>query len=295
MKICLIEHSGSYRYCIYSNGKYYEMAPMLELQESDLEKDFYSLYDKIINLKPDERYSIEPENPKYGVPIPNMRSVRDFYAFEDHVKNARRNKGLEMIKEWYDFPVFYFSCTPNVYPSGYNIKYPEKSRAFDYEMEVAAVIGKKIIDCHENCMESVFGFLIMNDWSLRDIQKEEMKVMLGPAKGKDYATSFGPFLVTRDEIMKGFKNGKINIELKGYINGKLYSQDNLKNIYFDFNDLLERASESVPLLPGDVIGSGTFGTGCILELGPEKYGWLKTGDEVRLESPQLGNLVNRVV
>lgn len=295
MKICLIEYSGSYRYCIYQKGKYYEMAPMLNMQEDELVMEFYNLYSKIINLKLDDKYAIKPEAVKYGVPIPGMRSVRDFYAFEDHVKNARKNKGLDMIKEWYDFPVFYFSCTPNVYPSGYKIKYPEKSKAFDYEMEVAAVIGNRTLDCHENCMDAIFGFITMNDWSLRDIQKEEMKVMLGPAKGKDYATSFGPFLVTKDEILSESEGGKINIDLKGYVNGKLYSQNNLKNIYFSFSELLERASESVPLLPGDVIGSGTFGTGCILELGPEKYGWLKAGDEVRLESPQLGNLVNRVV
>ncbi len=295
MKICLIEYSGSYRYCIYHEEKYYELAPMLNMREDELVRDFYNLYDKIINLKPESRYAIVPANIKYGVPIPGMRSVRDFYAFEDHVKNARKNKGLDMIKEWYDFPVFYFSCTPNVYPSGYEIRYPEKSNAFDYEMEVAAVIGKRTMDCHENCMDSIFGFITMNDWSLRDIQKEEMKVSLGPAKGKDYATSFGPFLVTGDEIMKDSRDGKINIDLKGYVNGKLYSHNNLENIYFSFSKLLERASESVPLLPGDVIGSGTFGTGCILELGPEKYGWLKAGDEVSLESPELGNLVNKVV
>jgi fumarylacetoacetate (FAA) hydrolase len=295
MKICLIEYLDSYRYCIYNEKKYYELAPMLNMKEDDLVKEFYNLYDKIINLKLDDSYIIKPENIKYGTPIPGMRSVRDFYAFEDHVKNARKNKGLEMIKEWYDFPVFYFSCTPNIYPSGEQIKYPDKSNAFDYEMEVAAVIGKRTMDCHENCIDSIFGFITMNDWSLRDIQKEEMKVMLGPAKGKDYATSFGPFLVTKDEIMRGSSEEKININLKGYVNGKLYSQNNLKNIYFSFPKLLERASESVPLLPGDVIGSGTFGTGCILELGPEKYGWLKPGDEVILESPELGNLVNRVV
>ncbi|WP_337860804.1 fumarylacetoacetate hydrolase family protein [Ferroplasma sp.] len=295
MKICLIEHSGHDIYCIFNEGKYYGIASMLGIDEDTLVRDFYDLYNKIINIKIESKYEIKPAEIKYKIPVPGMRSVRDFYAFEDHVKNARKNKGLEMIKEWYDFPVFYFSCTPNVYPSGADIKYPKKSKAFDYEMEVCAVIGKKIMDCHENCMDSIFGFIIMNDWSLRDIQKEEMKVMLGPAKGKDYATSFGPFLVTSDEILKDSIDGKINIELKGYVNDKLYSENNLKNIYFSFSQLLERASDSVPLLPGDVIGSGTFGSGCILELGPEKYGWLKPGDTVKFESPQLGELINRVV
>jgi fumarylacetoacetate (FAA) hydrolase len=295
MKICLLEYNGENIYCIFKDGKYYGLASMLGMDEDALEKGFYKLYDKIINLKVDDKYEIKPEKIKYGIPVPGMRSVRDFYAFEDHVKNARKNKGLEMIKEWYDFPVFYFSCTPNVYPSGTDIKYPKKSNAFDYEMEVCAVIGKITEDCHTNCIDSIFGFIIMNDWSLRDIQKEEMKVMLGPAKGKDYATSFGAFLVTRDEIMNGSTDEKIDIELKGYVNEKLYSQNNLKNIYYSFNQLLERASDSVPLLPGDMIGSGTFGTGCILELGPEKYGWIKPGDVVKFKSPQLGELVNRVI
>jgi fumarylacetoacetate (FAA) hydrolase len=293
MKICLLEYSGKYIYCVYSNGKYFSIASLLGISEVELEKNFYSMYDPIINMNLDENAEINPEIIKYGVPIPGMRSVRDFYSFEDHVKNARKNKGLDMIPEWYEFPVFYFSCTPNIYPSGQDIKYPDKSGAFDYEMEVAAVIGNRIQDCHSNCMDSIFGFIIMNDWSLRDIQKQEMKVMLGPAKGKDYATSFGPFLVTRDEILRDYENGKINIEMKGYVNGKLYSQNNLKNIYFSFDSMLERASESVPLLPGDVIGSGTFGTGCLLELA--KYPWLKSGDEVKFESPQLGTLINRVV
>ncbi|WMT50448.1 MAG: fumarylacetoacetate hydrolase family protein [Ferroplasma sp.] len=293
MKICLIEYMGKYIYCIYSNGKYYSIASMLGVLEEDLEKNFYSMYGDIIGIVPHEKSEIKPEVIKYGIPIPGMRSVRDFYSFEDHVKNARKNKGLDMIPEWYKFPVFYFSCTPNIYPSGQEIKYPEKSKAFDYEMEVAAVIGSRVQDCHRDCMDSIFGFIMMNDWSLRDIQKEEMKVMLGPAKGKDYATSFGPFLVTRDEILRDSENGKINIEMRGYVNGNLYSSNNLKNIYFSFNSMLERASESVPLLPGDVIGSGTFGTGCLLELG--KYPWLKPGDEVKFESPQLGTLINRVV
>lgn len=293
MKICLLQYRNEYIYCIYSNGKYYSIASLLGIGEDELEKNFYSMYDDIIGIDPQGKADIKPEVIKYGVPIPGMRSVRDFYSFEDHVKNARKNKGLDMIPEWYKFPVFYFSCTPNIYPSGQDISYPEKSKAFDYEMEVAAVIGRRVQDCHGDCMDSIFGFIMMNDWSLRDIQKEEMKVMLGPAKGKDYATSFGPFLVTRDEILRDYENGKINIEMKGYVNGNLYSSNNLKNIYFSFDSMLERASESVPLLPGDVIGSGTFGTGCLLELG--KYPWLRPGDEVKFESPQLGTLINRVV
>ncbi len=294
MKICRINDITGEHLCIFKDDKFYDISLMLGIKYDDLYNNFYNLYDKIISLRPDEKAVIKPEKFSYMVPVPGMRSVRDFYSFEDHVKNARKNKGLEMIKEWYEFPVFYFSCTPNVYPSDFDIKYPEKSNEFDYEMEIAAVIGKKTIDCNE-CMDSIFGFILMNDWSLRDIQREEMKIMLGPAKGKDYATSFGRYLITRDEVLSHMENGKIDLDIKGYVNDKLYSQNNLKNIYFSFNDMLKRASESVPLLPGDVIGSGTFGTGCILELGPAKYGYLKKGDTVKFESSIAGELINKVV
>ncbi|MEM0139102.1 MAG: fumarylacetoacetate hydrolase family protein [Ferroplasma sp.] len=295
MKICRIKAENMEYFCIYNDGKLYDLSVLLKMEYQKIYDGFYNLYDKITSLKLDSNAIIKPESFSYMIPIPGMRSVRDFYSFEDHVKNARKNKGLGMIPEWYKFPVFYFSCTPNVYPSDSEIKYPEKSSAFDYEMEIAAVIGNTVKDCHKNCIDSIFGFIIMNDWSLRDIQKEEMKVMLGPAKGKDYATSFGRYLVTRDEIMLRMEKGKIDLDLRAYVNGKLYSSNNLKNIYYSFDQMLERASESVPLLPGDVIGSGTFGTGCILELGADKYGWLKKGDNVSLESSVAGECINRVV
>ncbi|KPV47468.1 MULTISPECIES: fumarylacetoacetate hydrolase family protein [Acidiplasma] len=292
MKIFRAKINNEDKICIYNN-KIYDLSILLNESTEYIENNFFELYDKILKLKPDDDSSVHG-NIEYKIPVPYIRSVRDFYSFEGHVKNARKNKGLNMIDEWYKFPVFYFSCTPNIYPSDCDIKYPEKSKMFDYEMEVAAVIGRRTINCHgSECIKSVYGFMIMNDWSLRDIQREEMKVLLGPAKGKDYATSFGRYFVTSDEILsKRDKNNKINLKMETYVNDKLYSSGNLNEIYFSFCDMIERASEDVPLLPGDIIGSGTFNTGCILELGTE---YLRKGDTVTMRSDDLGILTNRVV
>jgi len=292
MKIFRAKIDGIDKICIYNNN-IYDLSSLLNEKIDYIENNFFDLYDKILKLKLDDDAIIKYNKLEYKIPVPFIRSIRDFYSFEGHVKNARKNKGLSMLNEWYKFPVFYFSCTPNIYPSGYDIKYPEKSKAFDYEMEIAAVIGKKIINCHGNdCLKSIYGFMIMNDWSLRDIQKEEMKMMLGPAKGKDYATSFGRYFVTSDEVFSKAKGNKINLKMESYVNNKLYSSGNLNEIYFSFCDMLSRASEDVPLLPGDVIGSGTFNSGSILETGNE---WLKKGDNVIMKSDVLGILENKVI
>ncbi len=292
MKILRAKIDNNDKICIY-NSSIYDLSLLLNEETDYIENNFFDLYDKILKLKLDDDAVIHYNKIQYKIPVPFIRSLRDFYSFEGHVKNARKNKGLSMIEDWYKFPVFYFSCTPNIYPSGYKIKYPEKSRAFDYEMEIAAVIGKKIINCQGNdCLRSIYGFIIMNDWSLRDIQREEMKMMLGPAKGKDYATSFGRYFVTADEVFSKMEENRINLKMETYVNNKLYSSGNLNEIYFGFSDMLERASEDVALLPGDVIGSGTFNSGSILETGGE---WLKRGDNVIMKSDVLGILENEVV
>ena len=279
MKICHALIDGVEKFCAYTDNKLYEIAEDIEYFKSN----FFSMDLNKLDLK-----DMEYKNIKYMIPVPYIRSVRDFYSFEDHVKNSRRNRGLDMVKEWYEFPVFYFSCTPNIYPDGAVIPYPHKSKKFDFEMEVAAVIGKNIKNCHgSDCLSAIHGFMIMNDWSLRDIQAKEMAVGLGPAKGKDYATSFGRYYVTSDEIIK---DGKIDIDMSVYINGSLYSSGNTSKIYWSFESMIERASEDVELMPGDVIGSGTFSNGCILESGSNK--WLRPGDVVRMSSYKLGDLEN---
>ncbi|MBS1272319.1 MAG: hypothetical protein MAGBODY4_01460 [Candidatus Marinimicrobia bacterium] len=228
-------------------------------------------------------------------PVPFPRSLRDFYAFENHVKTARANRGLDMIDEWYDIPVFYFSNHQAVYGPNTEIPYPQSSEALDFELEIAAIIGRKGRDISaEDAEEYIAGYAIMNDWSARDVQREEMQVGLGPAKGKDFATSLGPYLVTQEELSTAEDGENYNITMTATVNGEQYSSGNWNTLYHSFARMIERASADCTLYPGDVIGSGTVGTGCILELGADEYGWLQPGDTVSLAIERLGTLTNTI-
>jgi fumarylacetoacetate (FAA) hydrolase len=211
-------------------------------------------------------------------PIRRPPSVRDFYAFEEHVLNARAVTGRgEVPQEWYELPAFYFSNPAAIYGPDEEIPYPEGSAALDYELEVAAVIGAD---------GEIGGFTIMNDWSARDLQRKEMRVGLGPAKGKDFATSLGPVVVTPDEL------GDLRLEMLARVNGEERSRGNLGDMYHSWEAIVAHAARNTGLRPGDVLGSGTVGTGCILEHGDER--WLRPGDEVELEVEGLGILRNVV-
>ncbi|EOP76843.1 fumarylacetoacetase [Bacillus cereus VDM006] len=225
--------------------------------------------------------------------IPNPGSVRDFYAFEQHVKTARGRRGLDVVPEWYDIPVFYFTNHRAVIGPEVTVSCPKQTQKLDYELEIACVIGKEGRNIsREQAEEYIFGYCIMNDWSARDLQAEEMKVGLGPAKGKDFATSLGAYLVTKEELDVYRTGERYNLEMTAHVNGELLSKGNFRDIYYTFAEMIERASQDVTLYPGDVIGSGTVGTGCILELGTEK--WLQDGDVVELTITGLGTLRNTV-
>jgi fumarylacetoacetate (FAA) hydrolase len=230
-------------------------------------------------------------------PVVNPPSFRDFYAFEQHVKTARALRGLEMIPEWYEIPVFYFSNHHALIGHDNQLEYPSYTSELDYELEVACIIGKKGKNIPASESENyIAGYSIINDWSLRDVQRKEMKMNLGPAKGKDFATSIGPYLVTKDELKPFLKDKGFDIKMTAKRNGTVLSSGNFSNIYFSFSQMIERASQGVTIYPGDILGSGTMGTGCILELTPEKAGgWLKKGDVVEIEVEQLGLLRNKVV
>ncbi|MGH3046712.1 MAG: fumarylacetoacetate hydrolase family protein [Gaiellaceae bacterium] len=210
-------------------------------------------------------------------PVPRPPSVRDFYAFERHVRAARAQRGLEVAPEWYRIPVFYFSNPAALYGPEDEVPYPEGTSALDYELEAAVVVGAGGL---------IAGFTIMNDWSARDLQKMEMAVGLGPAKGKDFATSLGPVLVTPDEL------GELRLEMVARVNGEERSRGNLADMHWTWEQLVEHAGRNTRLVPGDVLGSGTVGTGCILEHGDGR--WLRPGDEVELEIEGIGVLRNRV-
>ncbi|GGM74668.1 fumarylacetoacetase [Thermogymnomonas acidicola] len=229
-------------------------------------------------------------------PIPRIPSIRDFYTFEEHVRKGRARRGLDMAPEWYEIPAFYYSGTSNIYPSGSAVKYPSYSQELDYEMEVGIVIGREGRDIQKGeAMDYVLGMVLMNDWSARDVQRKEMAIGLGPAKSKDFATSIGPYIVTMDEIVpRQAESAKFDITVKAYVNSTKYSEGNLKDMYWSFADMIAWASRDTTLRPGDILMSGTVATGCILELGPEKYGWIRRGDHVRIESDLLGTLENVV-
>jgi fumarylacetoacetate (FAA) hydrolase len=236
-------------------------------------------------------------------PIPSPPSLRDGYAFRQHVEAARRGRGLPMIPEFYAFPVFYFSNHRGIVGPGDVLVRPRHTERLDYELEAAVVVGKRGTDLGtEEADRAIFGLAILNDWSARALQAEEMKLNLGPAKGKDFATSMGPWLVTVDELApratRTDRGTVFDLEMRASVNGQELSRGNTRDMSWTFAEILARASYGVELVPGDVIGSGTCGTGCLLELNGSKEQdaqWLAVGDVVVLEIDGLGRLENRVV
>ena len=210
-------------------------------------------------------------------PVLHPPSVRDFYAFEQHVKTARASRGLDVPQEWYELPVFYFSNPAAIYGPGDEIPKPPDTNELDYELEVAAIIGAD---------GRIGGFTIMNDWSARDLQRAEMRVGLGPSKGKDFATSLGPVVVTPDEF-----DGSSGTML-ARVNGEERSRGDLADLHHSWDAIVAHAARNTRLLPGDVLGSGTVGTGCILEHGDGR--WLQRGDVVELEVEGIGVLRNTI-
>jgi 2-keto-4-pentenoate hydratase/2-oxohepta-3-ene-1,7-dioic acid hydratase in catechol pathway len=200
------------------------------------------------------------------------------------------------VPEWYEIPVFYFSNHRSIVGHESRVKKPEYTNELDFELEVACVIKKKGKNIpHERALEYIAGFTILNDWSARDEQRKEMAVGLGPAKGKDFATSMGPYLVTPDELEDRRSGEHWDLKMRARINGKEVSSGNVKSLYWSFARMIERASRDCELFPGDVIGSGTVGTGCILELGTDVHRYLEPGDVVELEVERLGILKNLII
>lgn len=237
------------------------------------------------------------EEVQLQAPLLRPSTLRDAYAFETHVKTANANRGREVPQEWYKAPVFYFTNPNNIYGPDDEIPYPAYTQELDYELEIAAVIGTAGQDIAPNRVaDHIFGFTIFNDWSARDVQREEMKVRLGPAKGKDFASSLGPCIVTLDELESKATDrpGVYDLAMTARINGKQTSAGNFQDIYWSFGDIIARMSASAALMPGDVIGSGTVGTGCLLETTKAKGPWLKPGDVVELEIEGIGVLRNIV-
>lgn len=248
---------------------------------------------------------------KIFAPVPHPTSCRDGYAFRQHVAAARRNRKVDMIPEFDQYPIFYFTNHNSIQGPGEIVCMPDHFQKLDFELEASIVIckpGRNIKTTEAD--EYIGGLMIMNDMSARTLQMEEMKLNLGPAKGKDFCTVIGPMLVTLDELeqyevpCKENHTGKAwNLGMKCRVNGKQVSEGNLADMDWTFAEIIERCSYGVELLPGDVIGSGTVGTGCFLELNgtgalnnpdfvPQ---WLQEGDVVEMEIDGLGKLSNTIV
>ena len=233
-------------------------------------------------------------------PIPEPPSVRDFYAFEQHVKSARVKRGLDMIPEWYEIPTFYFTNNSEIYGHNEPVPYPVGSNELDMELEIACVIGRDGKDIPvEEAASYIAGYTIMNDWSARDFQRKDMKLNLGPGKGKDFATSLGPWLVTPDELAArrsgSAASERYDMTMLARVNGKEISRGNFKDIYYSFPQMIAWASRNARLRAGDVLGSGTVGTGCLLELGTDVHRWFRRGDIIELEIEGIGVLRNKIV
>jgi fumarylacetoacetate (FAA) hydrolase len=230
-------------------------------------------------------------------PLPNPESLRDFFAFEQYVKNVYAIWKKDMPAEWYEFPTFYFSNPHAMYGPGSIIPHPQNSQEMDFELEVACVIGKTGRDIPaDQAQDYIFGFTVLNDWSARDILRREMRIGLGPAKSKDFASSIGPWIVTPDELENHATDrpGVYDLEMIARLNGEEKSRGTWGDIYYSFGEMIAHASRDVYLVPGDIIGSGPVGKGSLLDITSGEGPWLKPGDLVELEIEGLGVLPNQV-
>ncbi len=233
----------------------------------------------------------------FGPPILQPPAFRDFYAFETHVRTIWGRRGGEVPEAWYRLPIFYFSNVSEMRGPGDPVWAPRGSHELDYELEIGALIDTPARDLSaDRAEEAIGGFTILNDWSARDLQRDETTVRLGPAKGKDFATSIGPWLVTPDELADRRAGKGYDIEARASVGGREISRGNWSAIQFSFGEMLARASADVRLRPGELVGSGTIGTCCLLEVGQERFGrWLEPGDVVTLAVDRLGVLSSPVV
>ncbi|MEZ4397333.1 MAG: fumarylacetoacetate hydrolase family protein [Candidatus Krumholzibacteriia bacterium] len=254
--------------------------------------------DALVGLGADARAerALAPGSFRWLPPLLPAATFRDFYAFEQHVATARARRGLEVPEAWYRFPVFYFSNPHTLRGHEATIDVPPDGEWMDFELEIGAVLGVGGRDLSPDAGEAaIAGYCVLNDWSARRVQREEMSVGLGPAKGKDFATSLGPWLVTPDELADRREGKGYDLGMSVRRNGRELSRGNWRDIHYSFGEMIARASRGVDLQPGELIGSGTVGGGCILELGPEAAGgWLEPGDRVELEIERLGVLAGTV-
>ncbi|MBT8195025.1 MAG: fumarylacetoacetate hydrolase family protein [Bacteroidia bacterium] len=323
MKLVTYKQNNNAKLGIYVNDNIYDLADAADKagnQLPDNMKEFLKQGESAMNIAREiedklKSNSIDANKISYSEdvlesPVNEPASCRDAYAFRQHVASARRNRGVDMIPEFDQFPIFYFTNHNSVQGPGDIMCMPDHFHRLDFELEVAIVVGKEGINITaDEADDYIAGYMVYNDMSARRMQMEEMKLNLGPAKGKDFANAFGPWLVTKDELdsfKKGPKPGhtgnNYDLNMKCWVNGKQVSEGNVADMDWTFAEILQRCAYGTKINPGDVIGSGTVGTGCFLELnGTAKRNnpdatpqWLNDGDVVEMEIQGLGRLKNTI-
>ena len=318
MKLVTHRYKGTEQLAILNNNKLYNlqsidpsfpstMKVFLEKWDSYIEKA------KLADLACKEgKYpsDISIEFAEVMAPVPQPSSCRDGYAFRQHVASARRNRKVDMIAEFDQYPIFYFTNHQAVQGPGDIVCMPDHFQKLDFELEAAIVVCKKGRNIKASEADDyIGGYMIMNDISARTLQMEEMLLNLGPAKGKDFSTVIGPMLVTPDELAsykipckENHTGNSYNLGMKCWVNGIQVSEGSVGDMDWTFAEILERCAYGVDIMPGDVIGSGTVGTGCFLELNGTgllndpnyKVQWLQEGDVVEMEIEGLGHLKNTI-
>ena len=271
-----VPHSG-----VLEDGKIYSLNGMGIVEAMKSLEHNGEPWEKIVNKGPvlDDTLILLP-------PIENPGAFLDFYTYEEHVKTCRQKRGLEMVPEWYKYPIWYNGSTRCFLGNGRSVQFPSGENKKDFELELAVVLKKKCSAVSsDEAKECIGGFTIVNDFSARELQQKIMPIGLGPAKAKDFCTGLGPYIVTPDEI-----GDSKNLTMKAYVNGELWSEGNSGSAHYSLEEAIAYASEFQTLYPGDVIASGTVGTGCGLEL--DRF--LKTGDEIVLEIENIGQLTHMI-
>lgn len=320
MKLVTYQHAGNQHLGVLVNNSIYnlnainnsipnDMRSFLEAGETTMETA--KSIDKDLKANPIPAQALNPEDVTILAPITNPTSCRDGYAFRQHVATARRNRGVDMIPEFDQYPIWYFTNHNAVQGPGEIKCMPDHFQKLDFELEAAIVIGKRGRNITAAEADNyIAGYCIMNDMSARVLQMEEMKLNLGPAKGKDFSTVIGPYLITPDELEQykkptkaGHTGNQYNLTMKCWVNGVQVSEGNMGDMDWTFAEIVERCAYGADIYPGDVIGSGTVGTGCFLELNGTgllndpnyPVQWLKAGDVVEMEIEGLGRLKNTIV
>lgn len=306
MKLATIRYEGNTCAGVVKDGNFYSFQGIDENLPNDM-IGFIEGYDSYKKTVEEKLGAAAPTcsvaEAAFLSPIPRPRTFRDFMSFEEHVINSGKAMGYNqetmdrLLAIWRKLPAFYFSNTNVFFGADEPIKMHPTSQRFDIEFEVAVIIGKEGSNIsEEDAGEYIFGLSILNDWSARDIQAEEMAMQLGPAKGKDYANSMGPVIVTMDELQQYAlpeEPKKFDMATKLYRNGELIRENNTRSIYHTYAELIAYSSRETKVYPGDVLGSGTIGGGAMLEyLGQQPF--IQKGDRIEMEIGGIGSLKMQV-